>query len=224
MPMKTSMKPLLAAVLFGLGACGASNVEYYQVAVETASNPVGSDCPGASGTTTLNGIDGVGTWAIYNAPANPGATTSQYLLDGAIPGQLLVGTLANGTYTFSSTVEVVDTLPNDTLTYTIVTTISLTPSGPPPNGTVSSSQTCNSGTDTNCGALQITAACGAASGVCGSATPVGSTDSKNFTCTSSGSLTATQISDVEAVHPVGACAPGTACTASSSGPGNGAGN
>jgi hypothetical protein len=218
--MKSLKTLAVAALLFAIGGCSAGNVLYYQVALESSSTAAtGTDCPGiGNDVITLTGIDGVDTWAIYSAP------NSQYLLDGAVSGELLTGTLSGGTYTFSSSVIVDSTAGNTQTTITIKTTVSLTPTGPGATGTITIEQICSSGNGTNCGNGEVSAACGDANGVCGTYT-TGSADSADFDCTSQASVVATQISNVTPIHGESASSAASASTTAGNNGGNGtAGN
>ncbi|MHB1847268.1 MAG: hypothetical protein ACYCWW_20785 [Deltaproteobacteria bacterium] len=133
-------KMLLAAVAIASAGCLSSggNVQYLQVAMGQTSTYQGSNCPGVPNDVITNtGIDSLNTWAIYTAP------NGQYLLDGASSGELLVGSLSGGAYTFVGS-QVVEAKGNPDVTNTQKTTISLSPASPGPGytGSVTTESIC----------------------------------------------------------------------------------
>ncbi|MHB1847269.1 MAG: hypothetical protein ACYCWW_20790 [Deltaproteobacteria bacterium] len=125
---------LVAATCAGCGG-SSTNGLFYKAALGSPSPATGSNCPSnGSIITTLTGIDGDGTIAIYPQPGGG------YLLDdGSSTG--ITGTFNAGTYTFvGSTVN--DLKGNPEITNTTRTTIQLTPSGPGATGSVTTEVIC----------------------------------------------------------------------------------
>ncbi|MHB8417064.1 MAG: hypothetical protein ACYDCL_03245 [Myxococcales bacterium] len=148
---------ILVAALAGtsLTACsGGNNVTYFRVAagelIPATSNS--SSCPssGYNGPAyTFQGIDGLGTWAIYTAPGAAGGAPTYLLDDGS--GNLLEGTLTSGVYAFNGQ-EIVDTkgTPEVTVTTKLRVQLTLAGDGFGPPSSVTQEQICVSTGTTGC--------------------------------------------------------------------------
>jgi hypothetical protein len=180
----------LLSIPLAIASCGGSNVTYFQVLGGQATAPTGTNCPSCTTdgceTSVYTGIEGVGTWAIYTAPS------AQYLLDDG-SGNLYVGTLASGTYTFTGVYENDETANNANLNTTTKLTVEITTSGDGFTGTETLESSC---VGSNCSG-------GASSG--------------GFDCITSTPVTGVQLSGVSQETSVASQAPSSPNGASNNG-------
>ncbi len=178
----------MLGVLVALAGCGGAsgNIQYFRVAAQQATF-VQAGAKNCAGSETNNvavisytGIDGLGTWAIYTAPAVGGQAA--YLLDDG-SGNLLEGTLSSGIYTFSGvyTQEVKPQTTGPDVTSVTKETVTLTLSGDGFTGTVAVELVCSEiGGSHECGP------------------PVGAQAGSGYDCTTQYAITGTKISATEA--------------------------
>ena len=178
----------MLGVLVALAGCGGAsgNIQYFRVAAQQATF-VQAGAKNCAGSETNNvavisytGIDGLGTWAIYTAPAVGGQAA--YLLDDG-SGNLLEGTLSSGIYTFSGvyTHEVKPQTTGPDVTSVTKETVTLTLSGDGFTGTVAVELVCSEiGGSHECGP------------------PVGAQAGSGYDCTTQYAITGTTISATEA--------------------------
>lgn len=167
-----------AIAALSIGAAGCSSVQYFHIALAPPGAPTGDNCLGTV-TDTYSDVESSTEWAIYNAPNNS-AGQAQYLLEGAVKDDLLVGTLSNGTYTFSGSKTT--SVTTDNVQNTTTDNVSLQISSAGITGTISQEVMCNSGDGHGCSGSQA------------------ATMGPNFDCTTAASFVGTAISDVTAEH------------------------
>ena len=126
--------------------CNALQAQSFDVGVKQSSPPTGTDCPGlGNDLNTDNGIDETGAWVVFPAP------NGQFLLEGALTGDLLVGTRSGSVYTLAGTVTAETNIQGTTQTVTTEVTVSLTMTSPGFTGEVVTEVACVSGDGNSCG-------------------------------------------------------------------------
>jgi hypothetical protein len=183
----TRSLPALAVAALSFGATGCSSVQYFHIAMNPLGAATGNNCAGTT-TDTYSDIASSTEWAIYTAPNNT-AGQAQYLLEGAVSGALLVGTLSNGTYTFSGSKTQSTTMDNLQVATTDNVTLMISSSGV--TGTMSQEVACNSGDGHGCSGAMA------------------ATQGPNFDCTTSAMFVGTALTNVTAEHTQGSQSSGS---------------